>query len=358
MPITQVPAPPLRSQGKSQEQYSSEFETFMTGFYQSVVDWNAASTAYQLSVTTTSSTSNAIGTGSKTFTVAAGGGFYVGMAIRAANSATNHMTGEVASYAGTSLVINVTGIAGTGTFTAWVIGPAAVGANSAGSVSFTPTGNIAAVNVQSAIQELDTEKLSSAAGAVTGTNLQAITTAETVGTSFSIPVITKDINGRITSATTAAKIVSGTAIATTSGTSHDFTGIQSGFKRITVMFNGVSTIGTSFLLIQIGSGSIQTTGYLSTATFPSGGGSTGSQNSTAGFVFGGNASANIVSGQMVLTLFNGNTWLASHSGSVSITQSMCGGGSVSLAGILDRIRLTTVNGTDTFDAGSVNILVE
>jgi hypothetical protein len=33
-------------------------------------------------------------------------------------------------------------------------------------------------------------------------------------------------------------------------------------------------------------------------------------------------------------------------------------GHVSLSGALDRIRLTTVNGTDTFDAGSVNIIYE
>lgn len=34
------------------------------------------------------------------------------------------------------------------------------------------------------------------------------------------------------------------------------------------------------------------------------------------------------------------------------------GGTISLAGALDNVRLTTVNGTDTFDAGSINILYE
>jgi hypothetical protein len=34
------------------------------------------------------------------------------------------------------------------------------------------------------------------------------------------------------------------------------------------------------------------------------------------------------------------------------------GGSKSLSAALDRVRLTTVNGTDTFDAGSVNIMYE
>ena len=35
-----------------------------------------------------------------------------------------------------------------------------------------------------------------------------------------------------------------------------------------------------------------------------------------------------------------------------------GGGSVTLSGALDRVVLTTVGGTDTFDAGSVNIIYE
>ena len=33
-------------------------------------------------------------------------------------------------------------------------------------------------------------------------------------------------------------------------------------------------------------------------------------------------------------------------------------GELKLAGALDRVRITTVNGTDTFDAGSINILYE
>ena len=44
----------------------------------------------------------------------------------------------------------------------------------------------------------------------------------------------------------------GTAVASTSGTSVDFTSIPSWVKRITVMFNGVSTSGTSNPLVQLG----------------------------------------------------------------------------------------------------------
>ena len=56
---------------------------------------------------------------------------------------------------------------------------------------------------------------------------------------------------------------SSTAQATTSGTSITFTGIPSWVKRITVMFNGVSTSGTSPVQIQLGAGSVTTTGYSS-----------------------------------------------------------------------------------------------
>jgi hypothetical protein len=47
-------------------------------------------------------------------------------------------------------------------------------------------------------------------------------------------------------------ITSGTAVASTSGTSIDFTSIPLWVKRITVMFAGVSTNGTSPFLVQLG----------------------------------------------------------------------------------------------------------
>ncbi len=73
------------------------------------------------STTTTSNTSNTIGTGNKTFTVEAGKSFIVGMSLRAANSSTNYMKGEVVSYSGTSLVINIKSFKGSGTFASWNI---------------------------------------------------------------------------------------------------------------------------------------------------------------------------------------------------------------------------------------------
>lgn len=155
-------------------------------------------------------------------------------------------------------------------------------------------------------------------------------------------------------------ITSGTAVASTSGTSVDFTSIPSWVKRITVMFNGVSTNGTSQPLIQIGSGSITNTGYIGTATYL--GGSSGVSTSTAGFIIGAGTggAASVRNGNMVLTLLGSNIYTLS--GSLTLLEGsyfmINAAGSVTLSGTLDRVRITTVGGTDTFDAGSINILYE
>jgi hypothetical protein len=157
------------------------------------------------------------------------------------------------------------------------------------------------------------------------------------------------------------KIVSGTAVASTSGTSIDFTGIPSWVKRVTVMFNGVSTNGTSHILIQIGtSGGVQTTSYASNSSYT--GPASGGTSSTAGFVAFYDNSSRTYSGQIVLSLLNSGTGLWVESGNFAMVDisgyvAICAGAKT-LSGTLDRVRITTVNGTDTFDAGSINILYE
>lgn len=153
-------------------------------------------------------------------------------------------------------------------------------------------------------------------------------------------------------------ITAGTAVASTSGTSIDFTSIPSWVKRITVMFNGISTNGTANPLIQIGSGSVTTTGYVSTGGIFNGSSGTASSSSTAGYVIGSGTAAALISGQMVLTLISGNIWVSSHAARTDTSNVVTGGGTGTLSGALDRVRITTTNGTDTFDAGSINILYE
>jgi hypothetical protein len=152
-------------------------------------------------------------------------------------------------------------------------------------------------------------------------------------------------------------LTSGTAQATTSGTSIDFTGIPSWAKRITVMFNGVSTNGTSNLQIQIGAGSVTTSGYASSSSTQ--GVSTAGVNSTAGFVSYNNVASNVFSGSYTITNVSGNIWvLAGTLANAVAAYTVSSAGLIALGGTLDRVRITTVNGTDTFDAGSINIMYE
>lgn len=159
---------------------------------------------------------------------------------------------------------------------------------------------------------------------------------------------------------TLAPIVSGTAQNSTSGTSIDFTGIPSWAERITVMFNGVSTNGTSVVIVQVGSGSITTSGYLGAATAYAGGSTGSAANFTTGFAAGNfNTAANVRHGALVLNNLSGNIW--SCNGTIALSDSAGTGssaGTISLGGTLDQIRITTVGGVNTFDAGSINILYE
>jgi hypothetical protein len=155
-----------------------------------------------------------------------------------------------------------------------------------------------------------------------------------------------------------AGLTSGTAVASTSGTAIDFTGIPSWVRRITVALRAVSTNGTSSVMIRVGAGSIESTGYASSAGYV--GTLSASITSTTGYLITNGASlGDADSGTAVLTLLGSNTWVLSSVISPTASNFMyVGAGDKVLSGTLDRIRLTTSNGTDTFDAGSVNILYE
>ena len=162
----------------------------------------------------------------------------------------------------------------------------------------------------------------------------------------------------ITGTSVRGGITSGTAVASTSGTSIDFTSIPSYVKRITVMLNGVSTSGTSVLQIQIGtSGGVQTTGYLGSYGY----GQTPSSNLTTGFGIYNDAASDILHGSSTLNLLNSSTGIWTFNSLLawsSRAYQLPSAGSKTLSGTLDRVRITTVSGTDTFDAGSINILYE
>jgi hypothetical protein len=152
-------------------------------------------------------------------------------------------------------------------------------------------------------------------------------------------------------------LISGTAVASTSGTSIDFTGIPSWVKRITVMLSGVSTNGSSPVQIQIGSGSFTTSGYVGSITYAAGTNVTTSY--STGFIVHSNIGASVIAySNIVINTVGSNIWVENGTTGSNGNAVAVGAGGLTLGGTLDRVRITTVNGTDTFDAGSINILYE
>jgi hypothetical protein len=157
----------------------------------------------------------------------------------------------------------------------------------------------------------------------------------------------------------ATAIARDTAKASTSGVAVQFTGIPSWARRITVAFNNVSTNGATNILVQLGTGGTPTTsGYTGNSVFSWASGVV-PVSSTAGIPIFNNAASYNHFGHLVLTNISGSTWLASGEFVTAGTQgSIISGGVVTLAGVLDYLRVVTANGTDTFDAGSINVFFE
>jgi hypothetical protein len=279
-------------------------------------------------------------------------------------------------------------------------------ANSANLIYGTSSGYVGIKNASPTV-ELDVTGAFKTSGAITGgtsitsgttlasgTTLTAgsslnVTTSATIGTTLSVDTVQEKtasagvsvnntlkvdtISGKTTATTLTIAgvsiassqvapanrvITAATAQATTSGTSKDFTSIPSWVKRITVLFQGVSTNGSAYIRVQIGTGGSPTTsGYTSISALVYG--SPGSIATTGGFDWYSNSASYTLNGAMTIHNITGNSWVASGVGGVSSLQAgITLGGSVSLGGVLNIVRVTTDNGTDAFDTGTVNIFYE
>jgi hypothetical protein len=166
----------------------------------------------------------------------------------------------------------------------------------------------------------------------------------------------------ITGTTIQGTIKSGTSVASTSGTSIDFTSIPSWVKRITVMLNQVSTNGTSAAQLQLGTSSgVETSSYVGQVygEYPIG----GSSSLSAGFLITHPtyfAAASTYTAKYIIQNINSNNWIASGFCVENGGSNYCfwTTGSKSLSATLDRIRITTAGGSNTFDAGTINIHYE
>jgi hypothetical protein len=187
---------------------------------------------------------------------------------------------------------------------------------------------------------------------VNGSTAATLTTSGITGNL--IGNVTGDVTGNVTGSLTSGGSLTLATEQAASGTSVDFTGIPSWAKRITVMFKGVSTNGSSPVMVRLGTASgIVTSGYL---------GSANEQSFTDGFtdaITGG--SPLLRHGMHIITLIESSSWVstvAMGASGISAPSNIIGGFSVNISGTLDKLRVTTQNGTDTFDAGIINISFE
>lgn len=197
----------------------------------------------------------------------------------------------------------------------------------------------------------------SALSALTGANVEQL--ADVLPIVDTSVTTTKKI---LVSELSQAMLVLGTAQATTSGTEKDFP-IPAWAKKVTLQLVGVSTNGTSSLIVQLGdSGGIEINGYLSAVSNVGNAVATVASTLTSGFIVQGAMEATaVLHGTVTLTLENSAafTWVAvgvlSRSDAANLATSS---GSKSTSATMTTVRITTANGTDAFDAGAVNVLYE
>lgn len=152
--------------------------------------------------------------------------------------------------------------------------------------------------------------------------------------------------------------VAGTAVAATSGTSIDFTSIPSWVQQITVVFDSVSTsAGATAMIVQLGTVSgVEATGYTSVISSAS-----AATSATSGFLVEYQAiAAGNRNGAVQLSKVTSNTWVCQVVVAYFDTTyaTTVGGGRKALSGTLDRVRITTTGGTQTFDNGTINIFYQ
>jgi len=219
---------------------------------------------------------------------------------------------------------------------------ATISANSAGGGGLVTTGDASGV-------------LALQTAGVTGLTIDASQKVTFANSLTSPTLVTPVINGMASSILTSATVQNALTTAVL------FSSIPSWVKRITVMLNGVSTTSTGVPTIRLGPvGGIENTGYTSSVNLIASASVAGQVSATSGFeIVTTGIAASLYSGNIVLTNITANTWIISGSLGVPLSgYNYLFAGNKTLAGVLTQLQLTTTGGTDTFDAGSINIMYE
>jgi len=155
----------------------------------------------------------------------------------------------------------------------------------------------------------------------------------------------------ITSKSISGVIAAGT-IRSATGVIIQFPNIPSWAKRVSIILSGVSTNGTDALLIQLGTRfGVVTTGYNSTVSGPT--------TSSNGFLLTfANSNEDLCSGIATIVNIGGNQWVSTSVVKRSTTQIYYAAGNASLPSALTTAYLTTTQGQNSFDTGSVNFYYE
>jgi hypothetical protein len=342
------------------DQNTQDFIDYMAGLAPEINQF--ASELNNLSTTVTSSSSVAIGTGTKNFTVETGKSLFVGMSYKMAYDANNWMLGDIISYnSGTgALSIDVDTVRGSGTYAAWVgtlaFNGQVEGAQLAPSLISSLTAETApAIDDElmlgdtslSALRKMTLANMLKVINSLTEDTTPDLNADYLLSYDASASAVKKVLMGR-------SSVVMGTAQLTTSGNSKDFTGLPDWLSVLMISFSGVSSNGTAYHNLQIGdAGGIESSGYGGSGVLAGNASASSGAAYTSGVAFQGNAAANIVSGAIMLVKHDAsNTWVFSGVHGLHNT-AFAGaiGASKQLSGPLDRFRFST---TDTFDAGSIN----
>jgi hypothetical protein len=227
------------------------------------------------------------------------------------------------------------------------------------------TANTALTNANAAVVTANAASVTATNAETTANGIAATANSALVAANAALPLAGGTMTGVITYATAQPRLVRGTAVATTSGSTVDFTSLPSWIKRFTIVLDNVSVTGSDNILIQLGdSGGIETTGYISSTTYittivspPSFNG--GGFSSTSGIIVTAGAPQNWPTGSILFDNISGNRWIASGVFNFANLAGANGysAGEKTLSATLDRVRIA-ITGTDTFDNGSVNIIYE
>lgn len=345
---------------QSQPDFDTNTQAILDYIASLAPELNAWVGAYVQDTSSASSTSNSVGTGSKTFTVEAGKGYKVNMPVRASATTGNYMDGIVTAYSGTSLTVNFTAATGSGTFTSWQIFLTIPGSNvTLGSNTFTGdqfvpdeaydatgwNGDLS-VPTKNAIRDKIEAILSAILNATNDPTFSSVSSTDSVSAEW--------VRGLALIKTLTAQTTSGASL-------YDFT-IPSGAKRVTLMLNQVSTNGTSQIVARLGdSGGIVSSGVTSVASVIEGT-SAGSANNSTGFILENASTAAFTrTGTIVFNHVGGNLWTMN--GTLAVFGAANprlnnSAGSVQLSSALTTLRLTTLGGSDVFDLGSINATYE